>query len=96
MYEIETALLYFQDGTKQFTDQRDTSLCVTFVGMFLLREALNTLLRQRVTDKQKLKEIKYILFSRSGKLSLPHWPLAYAAMSSGQCPVHVIFPIKAP
>ena len=71
MYEIETALLYFQDGTKQFTDQRDTSLCVTFVGMFLLREALNTLLRNRITDKQHLKEIKDILFFRSGKLSLP-------------------------
>ena len=99
MYEIETALLYFQDGTKQFTDQRDTSLCVTFVGMFLLREALNTLLRQRVTDKQKLKEIKDILFFRPGKLSLPHWPLeglAYAAMSSGQCPSHDIFHIKTP
>ena len=75
MYEIETALLYYQEGTKQFTDQRDTSLCVTFVGMFLLREALNTLLRNRITDKQHLKEVKDILFFRSGKLSLPDWPL---------------------
>ena len=72
MHEIETALLYYQTGTKQFTDQRDTSLCVTFVGMFLLREALNTLLRHRVTDKKMLKEIKEILYVRSGELSLPH------------------------
>ena len=70
MYEIETALLYYQEGTKQFTDQRDTSLCVTFVVMFLLREALNTLLLRRVTDKRILKEIKDILFVRSGKISL--------------------------
>ena len=99
MYEIETALLYFQDGTKQFTDQRDTSLCVTFVGMFLLREALNTLLRNRITDKQHLKEIKDILFFRSGKLSLSQWHLeglAFAAISSGQCSVHDIFHIKTP
>ena len=73
MYEIETALLYFQDGTKQFTDQRETSLCVTFVGMFLLREALNKFLLHTVTDKQKQNEIKDILFYRSGKLSLSKW-----------------------
>ena len=70
MYEIETALLYFEDGTKQFTDQRETSLCVTFVVMFLLREALNTLLLRRVTDKRILKEINDILFVRSGKILL--------------------------
>ena len=75
MYEIETALLYFQDGTKQFTDQRETSLCVTFVGMFLLREALYKFLLDRVTDTQKQKEIKDILFSRLGKMSLPKWSI---------------------
>ena len=68
MYEIETSLLYFQDGTKQFTDQRETSLCVTFVGMFLLREALNKFLLYKVTNRQKQDEIKHILFSRSGIL----------------------------
>ena len=75
MHEIETALLYFQDGTKQFTDQRETSLCVTFVGMFLLREALYKFLLYEVTDQRDQNEIKDILFFRPGKLSLPKWPL---------------------
>ena len=75
MHEIETALLYFQDGTKQFTDQRETSLCVTFIGMFLLREALNRFLLHKVEDKRKQKEFNDILFFRSGKLSLLEWPL---------------------
>ena len=75
MFEIETERLYFQDGTKQFTDQRETSLCVTFVGMFLLREALCKFLLHRVEDRRKQNEIYDILFPRSGKLSLPKLPV---------------------
>ena len=70
-YDIESAIFYFQDGTKQFTDQGETSLCVTFVGMFLLREALYKFLLDRVTDEQKRNEIYDILYKRPGKLSLP-------------------------
>ena len=74
-FEIESELFYFQDGTKQFTEQRETSLCVSYVGMFLLREALKTFLFNNVTDNQKQNEIKNILFSRSGKQSLSKGPL---------------------
>ena len=95
MYEIETALLYFQDGTKQFTDQRETSLCVTFVGMFLLREALYKFLLDRVTDTRKQKEIKDILFSRLGKMSLPKWSIALLTHHCVQAVKnHDIFHIK--
>ena len=65
MYEIETALLYW---TKQYTDQtmketqRETSLCVTFIVMFLLRDALGKFFNTRITDNKKRKEIHEILF----------------------------------
>ena len=64
MLEIETALL--REGTKQVTTQRETSLCVTFIVMYLLRESLKKFLHKRITDNQKRREIDDILF-RSGK-----------------------------
>ena len=64
MREIETELLYYQDGTKQFTTQRDTSLCVTFVGMFLLRKALDKYFNDNIQESTKLREINDILYRK--------------------------------
>ena len=65
MLEIETALL--REGTKQVTTQRETSLCVTFIVMYLLRDALKKFYHKRITDNQTRREIDDVLF-RFGKL----------------------------